>query len=227
MAVKKKVTKAGAGSRLAKAVAVGPSVPRAATKGSGANPRAAKKAAKKVTAAKRTASNPRTAASARVAAPAAAGSLGEGDQAPTFQLLDQSGESRSSTELSGQPYVLYFYPKDDTPGCTTQACGFRDALPAFERLGVHVLGVSPDSSSSHERFRTKYSLPFTLLSDADKELATAYGVWALKKNYGREYMGVVRSTFLVDSDGVIRKVWRGVKVNGHVEQVQAAAAALG
>jgi peroxiredoxin Q/BCP len=225
----KKVTKAGKVSRRATPVAAGRAAPSAGAKSSLSKPSTAKKAAKKVTAAKRAPApnKPRTAASARVAEPAATGSLGEGDRAPSFQLLDQSGQSRSSAELSGQPYVLYFYPKDDTPGCTTQACGFRDALPAFERLGVSVLGVSPDSSSSHERFRAKYALPFTLLSDADKELATAYGVWALKKNYGREYMGVVRSTFLVGSDGVIRKVWRGVKVNGHVEQVQAAAATLG
>ena len=153
--------------------------------------------------------------------------LGAGDPAPSFQLLDQSGEQVSSADLAGQPYVLYFYPKDDTPGCTTEACGFRDALPAFERLGVRVLGVSPDSPASHQRFRGKYSLPFTLLADTEKQLATAYGAWALKKNYGREYMGVVRSTFLVGSDGVIRKTWRSVKVNGHVDQVQAAAAELG
>jgi len=153
--------------------------------------------------------------------------LGEGDEAPGFALPDQGGAQVSSGALAGQPYVLYFYPKNDTPGCTTEACAFRDALPAFEELGVRVIGVSPDSSASHERFRAKYELPFTLLSDADKQLSTAYGAWALKKNYGREYMGVVRSTFLVDAKGVIRNAWRGVKVNGHVEKVQAAAAALG
>jgi peroxiredoxin Q/BCP len=149
-----------------------------------------------------------------------------GDAAPSFTLPDETGAKVSSAELAGSPYVLYFYPKDDTPGCTTEACGFRDALPEFEKLGVRVLGVSPDSSVSHQRFRAKYELPFTLLSDADKALSTAYGAWALKKNYGREYMGVVRSTFLVDAAGVIRNAWRGVKVNGHVEKVQAAAAAL-
>ncbi|HEU4581658.1 MAG TPA: thioredoxin-dependent thiol peroxidase [Polyangiaceae bacterium] len=158
---------------------------------------------------------------------ALAGTIGAGDAAPSFTLPDESGAQVSSDELAGSPYVLYFYPKDDTPGCTTEACGFRDALPQFEKLGVRVLGVSPDSSASHQRFRAKYELPFTLLSDADKSLSTAYGAWALKKNYGREYMGVVRSTFLVDARGVIRNVWRGVKVNGHVEKVQAAAAALG
>jgi len=162
-----------------------------------------------------------------VGASAPAGAVGEGDTAPTFALPDDMGAEVSSAGLAGTPYVLYFYPKDDTPGCTTEACGFRDALPDFEKLGVRVLGVSPDSPASHQRFRTKYELPFTLLSDADKSLSGAYGAWALKKNYGREYMGVVRSTFLVDAGGVIRNAWRGVKVNGHVEKVQAAAAALG
>ena len=159
---------------------------------------------------------------------AAAPSAGvtSGDAAPSFELLDQAGASLSSAGLEGKPYVLYFYPKDDTPGCTTEACAFRDALPDFKKLGVRVIGVSPDSSSSHERFVAKYSLPFTLLSDPDKALSTAYGVWAKKQNYGREYMGVVRSTFLVDAEGVVRKAWSGVKVKGHVEQVQAAAAAL-
>jgi peroxiredoxin Q/BCP len=158
---------------------------------------------------------------------ATTGALSAGDAAPSFALPDETGAQVSSADLAGSPYVLYFYPKDDTPGCTTEACGFRDALSDFEKLGVRVLGVSPDSSASHQRFRAKYELPFTLLSDADKSLSSAYGAWALKKNYGREYMGVVRSTFLVDASGVIRNAWRGVKVNGHVEKVQAAAAALG
>jgi peroxiredoxin Q/BCP len=149
-----------------------------------------------------------------------------GDRAPSFELPDQQGGTVASGSLAGQPYVLYFYPKDDTPGCTTQACGFRDAFPQFEDLGVRVLGVSPDSSASHQRFVGKYGLPFTLLSDASRELASAYGVWALKKNYGREFMGIVRSTFLVDASGVVRKVWRGVRVNGHVPEVQAAAAEI-
>jgi peroxiredoxin Q/BCP len=152
--------------------------------------------------------------------------LSAGAVAPGFELLDQSGTLVSSEELRGQSYVLYFYPKDDTPGCTTQACGFRDALPEFEELGVRVLGVSPDGTTSHQRFAAKYELPFTLLSDGDKELSGAYGVWTLKKNYGREYMGVVRSTFLVDADGVIQRVWRGVRVNGHVAEVRSEAEKL-
>lgn len=152
--------------------------------------------------------------------------LEPGDRAPSFELPDQAGASLSSASLAGQPYVLYFYPKDDTPGCTTQACGFRDAFSGFERAGVRVIGVSPDSIASHEKFVRKHALPFTLLSDASRELATAYGVWALKKNYGREFMGIVRSTFLIDGGGRVRKVWRGVRVNGHVPAVQAAAAEL-
>lgn len=152
--------------------------------------------------------------------------LAPGDRAPSFQLPDQSGVSVSSAELAGNGYVLYFYPKDDTPGCTTQACGFRDASSEFEDTGVRVIGVSPDSVSSHQRFVSKYALPFTLLSDSSQELASAYGVWSLKKNYGREYMGIVRSTFLIDSEGVVKKVWRGVRVNGHVAEVRAAAAEL-
>jgi peroxiredoxin Q/BCP len=164
---------------------------------------------------------------AQAATPDTISSVDVGAEAPSFDLADETGARVSSRELAGQSYVLYFYPKDDTPGCTTEACGFRDALPEFQKLGVRVIGVSPDSSASHERFRAKYGLTFSLLSDADKQLATAYAAWALKKNYGREYMGVVRSTFLIDSDGVIRNVWRGVKVNGHVEKVQSAAAALG
>jgi peroxiredoxin Q/BCP len=152
--------------------------------------------------------------------------LAEGDRAPSFELPDQAGGTVSSESLSGHPYVLYFYPKDDTPGCTTQACGFRDSFADFEGAGVRVLGVSPDSVASHQKFVGKYGLPFTLLSDSSRSLASAYGVWALKKLYGRESMGIVRSTFLVDAEGVIRKVWRGVRVNGHIAEVQAAAAQL-
>jgi peroxiredoxin Q/BCP len=149
-----------------------------------------------------------------------------GDRAPSFALLDHQGQTLSSNELKGKPYVIYFYPKDDTPGCTTQACGFRDTEAEFDGVGVRIIGVSPDSVASHQRFSSKYGLPFTLLSDPEQALASQYGVWALKKNYGREYMGIVRSTFLVDAKGVIAKVWRAVRVNGHVAEVQAAAAAL-
>jgi peroxiredoxin Q/BCP len=150
-----------------------------------------------------------------------------GKRAPGFELPDQDGRVQSSRDLAGAPYVLYFYPKDDTPGCTREACDFRDGVGAFRTAKVRVLGVSPDSSSSHGRFQKKYSLPFTLLSDADKKLANAYGTWVKKQNYGREYMGISRSTFLVDAKGVVRRAWRGVKVDGHVEKVLAAARELG
>jgi peroxiredoxin Q/BCP len=144
-----------------------------------------------------------------------------------FTLDSDTGESVTLSSLQGSPVVLYFYPKDDTPGCTAQACGIRDAWGEFEKAGAVVLGVSPDGVASHQKFVAKYGLPFTLLSDTSRELASAYGVWALKKNYGREFMGIVRSTFLVDGEGVVRKAWRGVRVNGHVPAVQAAAAELG
>ena len=163
---------------------------------------------------------------AKTAPKAPTAALGIGDRAPSFELFDQHGGSVSSSELVGHPYVLYFYPKNDTPGCTTEACGFRDAFSEFERVGARVLGVSPDSVASHQKFVGKYGLPFTLLSDGKQELSSAYGVWALKKNYGREYMGIVRSTFLVDAEGIVRKVWRSVRVNGHVSEVQAAATQL-
>jgi peroxiredoxin Q/BCP len=203
-----------------------------------AAPAAPAKRAKKVGAAKKkqvaratkpakTAGAKRKVTATPVDAPvAAASALAVGDRAPSFELEDQHGNVVSSRELYGQPYVLYFYPKDDTPGCTTEACGFRDALPEFDRTSVRVLGVSPDSVASHQRFVGKYGLTFTLLSDPEQELASAYGVWSLKKNYGREYMGIVRSTFLVDGEGIVRKAWRSVRVNGHVSEVQAAAAQL-
>lgn len=152
--------------------------------------------------------------------------LGEGDRAPRFKLIDHRGQPVSSEDLAGHPYVLYFYPKDDTPGCTVEACGFRDAATEFDDAGVRVIGVSPDDVASHQKFIAKHKLPFTLLCDGEQELAKAYGTWALKKNYGREYMGIVRSTFLVGADGVISRAWRSVRVNGHVAAVQAAAQQL-
>lgn len=199
---------------------------KATAKSAVASASAGAKKAKKKAASKPAASGPAAGKSGAGARPGAGGSastLGEGDRAPSFDLPDQSGGSVSSESLAGRPYVLYFYPKDDTPGCTTEACAFRDSLPAFDRAGVRVLGVSPDSVASHQKFVGKYDLPFTLLSDSERSLASAYGVWALKKLYGRESMGIVRSTFLIDGDGVIRKVWRGVRVNGHIAEVRAAA----
>jgi peroxiredoxin Q/BCP len=147
------------------------------------------------------------------------GTVAVGSPAPAFSLPDQDGNVVSSESLKGAPYVLYFYPKDDTPGCTKEACGFRDSGAAFGKNGVRVLGVSPDSEKSHARFAEKYGLPFTLLADVDKKLAAAYGVWVEKTNYGRKYMGIERSTFLVDGKGRVQKIWRGVRVPGHVEDV--------
>lgn len=145
--------------------------------------------------------------------------IATGDSAPSFVLMDHNGSLLSSESLRGSPYLIYFYPKDDTPGCTLEACGFRDSAPRFKAKGVRVLGVSPDSPETHARFRKKYGLTFSLLSDPEKTLAKAYGVWVKKQNYGREYMGVERSTFFVDRAGVVRKAWRRVRVPGHVDDV--------
>lgn len=142
-----------------------------------------------------------------------------GDEAPSFVLRDDSGTLVSSESLRGSAYVLYFYPKDDTPGCTLQACGFRDSLPRFSAKGVRVLGVSADTPETHTRFKKKYGLTFPLLSDPEKTLAKAYGVWTKKINYGREYMGIERSTFHVDRNGKVHGVWRSVRVPGHVDAV--------
>jgi peroxiredoxin Q/BCP len=168
---------------------------------------------------------PVAASAVRVAEPERADEL-VGKKAPAFALADRAGKIQRSAALAGKPSVLYFYPKDDTPGCTREACDFRDGLADFSRAGIRVLGVSPDSPASHDRFAAKYGLSFTLLSDPDKTLAQAYGVWVKKKNYGREYMGIERSTFLVDGRGVVRRVWRGVKVAGHVQAVLDAAREL-
>lgn len=164
--------------------------------------------------------------SAKASAPAANGGISAGDRAPSFTLRDQDGKELRSDSLKGSAYVLYFYPKDDTPGCTTEACGFRDNARGFGKHKVRVLGVSPDSEASHARFAKKYGLPFTLLSDPEKKLANAYGVWVEKQNYGRKYMGIQRSTFLVDGRGIVKKVYRGVRVPGHVEAVLEEAGAL-
>ena len=150
---------------------------------------------------------------------APSGKLVPGAKVPSFSLLDDKGQLFSSHVLEGSRYVIYFYPKDDTPGCTKEACGFRDSLADFAKTGVRVIGVSPDSPGTHARFKDKYDLPFTLLSDADRKLAQQFGVWVKKQNYGREYMGVERSTFFVGPDGRVLEAWRGVKVPGHVEKV--------
>ncbi|HZR94183.1 MAG TPA: thioredoxin-dependent thiol peroxidase [Gaiellaceae bacterium] len=148
----------------------------------------------------------------------------EGAPAPDFTLTDDRGETVTLSELRGKPVVLYFYPKDDTPGCTTQACGIRDAYGEFERAGAVVLGISPDDEASHEKFRRKYELPFTLLADPDHAVADKYGVWGEKKYMGRTYMGVNRSTFVIDGDGNVKKVMRNVKPATHADDVLAALA---
>jgi peroxiredoxin Q/BCP len=145
----------------------------------------------------------------------------EGQPAPDFTLESDAGEQVSLSGLRGKPVVLYFYPKDDTPGCTAQACGIRDAYGEFEQAGAVVLGVSPDSVGKHVKFKDKYDLPFTLLADPEHELADAYGVWGEKKFMGRSYMGVSRTTFVIDADGVVAKVFENVKPQTHADDVLA------
>jgi peroxiredoxin Q/BCP len=146
----------------------------------------------------------------------------EGSPAPDFTLPSDSGEQVSLESLRGKPVVLYFYPKDDTPGCTAQACGIRDAWGEFERSGAVVLGVSPDSPERHAKFREKYGLPFTLLADEDHAVSEAYGVWVEKSFAGKKYMGVERSTFVIGPDGKLANVLRRVKPDTHADEVLAA-----
>ena len=145
--------------------------------------------------------------------------LKEGSAAPAFKTTDANGEAVSLKDLRGQKVVLYFYPKDDTPGCTKEACSFRDAFSQFKKKGIAVLGVSPDKEASHQKFITKYKLPFTLLADADRSIAEAYGVWGEKKFMGRTYMGVHRTTFLIDEKGKIKKIFEKVKPEDHASEV--------
>jgi peroxiredoxin Q/BCP len=152
--------------------------------------------------------------------------LKPGDKAPSFKFATDDGGSLSASSLKGRPYVLYFYPKDDTSGCTREAIDFTAAMKKFETLGIPVVGVSKDSVESHKKFKTKHKIKISLASDPDIEGAKAYGVWGEKSLYGRKYMGIERATFLVDAKGVIREVWRKVKVPGHVEAVLAAAKSL-
>jgi peroxiredoxin Q/BCP len=146
----------------------------------------------------------------------------EGKPAPDFELTSDAGEKVRLSELRGRPVVLYFYPRDDTPGCTTQACGIRDAYDEFEQAGAVVLGVSPDRERSHVKFKQKYGLPFTLLSDPDHAVAEQYGVWGEKTYMGRKFLGVTRSTFVVDEAGLVKKVFPKVKPATHAEDVLAA-----
>lgn len=153
--------------------------------------------------------------------------LQDGDKAPDFDLPTESGDGVKLSRLKDKPVVLYFYPKDDTSGCTMEAKDFSRLASDFRKAGVEVIGVSPDSVESHRKFHKKYDLAVRLAADADKEVANAYGVWAEKSMYGRKYMGVERSTFLIGKQGRIARSWRKVKVPGHAEEVLAAARALG
>lgn len=143
----------------------------------------------------------------------------EGQKAPAFTLASSDGKDVSLKELRGKTVVLYFYPKDDTPGCTREACAFRDTQRAFQKAGAVVLGVSPDSVASHGKFRSKYSLTFPLLADPDKAVAKAYGAYGEKMMYGKKVTGMIRSTFIIDPQGVVRRVFPRVRVDGHAEKV--------
>ena len=150
----------------------------------------------------------------------------EGKPAPDFELNTDSGESVKLSDFRGKPVVLYFYPKDDTPGCTTQACGVRDSFGEFLQRGAVVLGVSPDDEKSHVKFKEKYELPFTLLADPEHKVAEQYGTWVEKKNYGKTYFGIIRSTFVIDAEGNVAKVFPKVDPKTHADQVLAALDAL-
>lgn len=142
-----------------------------------------------------------------------------GSPAPDFTLPTDGGGSLTLSSLKGRKVILYFYPKDDTPGCTTEACSFQTNLFDFQGANAAVIGVSKDDPKSHDRFKAKHNLDFTLVSDVDGAVCEAYGVWVEKKNYGKTYMGIDRSTFLIDEDGMVRKIWRKVKVDGHAAKV--------
>ena len=153
--------------------------------------------------------------------------LNAGDKTPDFSMPTDGGGTVSLKDLKGKKVVLYFYPKDDTPGCTKEACGFRDSLPDFTGADAEIIGVSKDSVAKHDKFKVKHDLPFTLASDEDGSVCEAFGTWVEKSMYGRKYMGIDRATFLIGADGKIAQVWRKVKVPGHVEEVLEAAKQLG
>jgi thioredoxin-dependent peroxiredoxin len=153
-------------------------------------------------------------------------SVDVGAKAPDFTLPTDGNGEVTLSKLLGQKVVLYFYPKDDTSGCTAEACGFRDALPDYGKTGAVVIGISKDSVAAHDRFKKKHGLPFILASDAQSQVCEKYGAWVEKSMYGRKYMGIDRSTFLIDRSGTVRGVWRKVRVPGHVAEVLKAAAAL-
>ncbi|NMC45215.1 MAG: thioredoxin-dependent thiol peroxidase [Chloroflexi bacterium] len=145
--------------------------------------------------------------------------LAEKSKAPDFELLDENGESHRLADYKGNPLVLYFYPKDNTPGCTTEACNFRDDYSAYTDAHVTIVGISTDSVKSHKKFKEKYDLPFTLLADTDHQVCEQYGVWAEKQMMGKKYMGILRTTYLIDKDGNIAKVFEGVKPADHSLEV--------
>lgn len=149
-----------------------------------------------------------------------------GKSAPAFSLDTDTGDKLSLKDLKGRPVVLYFYPKDDTPGCTVEACEFRDAFPRFKGTKAVILGISPDSVKSHQKFKEKFDLPFTLLADEGHGIAEKYGVWQKKSMYGRTYMGIARTTFVIDKNGKVAKVFERVKPKGHAEEVEQAIDAL-
>jgi peroxiredoxin Q/BCP len=153
-------------------------------------------------------------------------SLKEGDTAPDFSAVSQSGERVRLSDFKGQPVVLYFYPRDDTPGCTKEACAFRDEYDALKRTGAVVLGVSTDTAEKHRKFSTKYSLPFRLLADEEKNIVQAYGVWGQKSFLGKKYMGTHRVTFLIRRDGTLGKIWTTVKPAEHAKEVLEALATV-
>jgi peroxiredoxin Q/BCP len=146
-------------------------------------------------------------------------SLSDGDMAPDFQMQATAGRTVGLADYKGKPFILYFYPKADTPGCTKEACAFRDARATYEDAGARVIGVSPDDPASHLKFAEKYQLPFTLVADPEKRACQDYGVWKEKNMYGKKSMGVERTTFVIDGAGIVRKVFPRVKVDGHSEQV--------
>lgn len=145
--------------------------------------------------------------------------LTEGDRAPAFERLDQDGRTRALKDFKGKKLVIYFYPRAFTPGCTTESCDFRDRYQAFEAAGFEIIGVSPDPVERLDDFRTEHNLPFPLLSDEDHSMAEDYGAWGTKKNYGREYEGIIRSTFTVNETGVVSSAWYNVRAKGHVERI--------
>ncbi|HQT77618.1 MAG: thioredoxin-dependent thiol peroxidase [Rhodospirillales bacterium 20-64-7] len=154
-------------------------------------------------------------------------SVEDGDQAPAFEMPATGGRTVRLADMAGKPFILYFYPKADTPGCTKEACAFQAEMPAFSEIGMDVIGVSPDKMKPIEKFAAKYNLTFPLASDEDHAVAERYGTWVEKSMYGKKYMGMERTTFLIDASGKIAKSWRKVSVTGHAEDVLKAARALG